>query len=87
MLGKKYLVEHCVNVYNERQKREIFEIYVSDVLKTMANIKAKEVTQNNQAEVVRIRYYDLIHPAKQDNRSGEQIAADIIKGAGLTLQG
>ena len=87
MLGRRYLVEHCISVYNSAQKKEIFETYVTDVLRVMANMKAKELTQNNQTEVVNIRYYDLVRPANKDKRTGEEIAADIIKGAGLVLEG
>ena len=32
------------------------------------------------------RYYDIIHPAKVDNRTGDEIVEDIIKRAGLAVK-
>ena len=32
------------------------------------------------------RYYDIIHPAKVDTRTGDEIVEDIIKRAGLVVK-
>lgn len=31
-------------------------------------------------------YEDVIHPKPKDTRTGEEIAADVIKGAGLSIK-
>ena len=32
------------------------------------------------------RYYDIIHPAKVDTRTGDEIVEDVIKRAGLVVK-
>lgn len=35
---------------------------------------------------MKVRYYDLIAPQKQDTRTGDEIVEDIIKRAGLVVK-
>ena len=35
---------------------------------------------------MKARYYDIIHPSKVDNRTGDEIVEDIIKRAGLVVK-
>ena len=56
------------------RRRLKFEIYVTDMLKAIA--ESKTITE---------RYADMLF-VKEDTRSGDEIAADIIKGAGLRFK-
>lgn len=51
--------------------KTLYRIYVTDVLKGIARID--------------VRYYDWISHKKPDTRSAEEIAADVIKNAGLIV--
>ena len=72
------MVDCCISAFNHIQERRNFEIYITDAAAALISMWAK----NNYP-----RYYDLIHPQKQDNRSGEEIVADIIAKHGLKVVG
>lgn len=63
-------------------KLTAYRIYVSDALmligKNTANFAGGDFMQR--------RYVDIIGSAKQDTRTGEEIAADIIRRAGLEVK-
>ena len=57
---------------NERAKTEAYRIYVTDALRIVAENTA--------------RYADIIDPKKQDNRTCEEITADIVERCGLVVK-
>ena len=40
----------------------------------------------SRGQYMKVRYYDIIHPAKADTRTGDEIVEDIIKRAGLVVK-
>lgn len=56
----------------ESQRESAYRIYVTDALSCINN--DKHMTQ---------RYYDLLHPPAEDNRTGDEIAADVIAKTGI----
>ena len=67
---------------NERAKTEAYHIYVTDALRVVAENTARFASGN----YIKARYADMIEPKKQDNRTGDEIVADIIKRAGLVVK-
>ena len=67
---------------NERAKTEAYRIYVTDALRIVAENTARYAGGN----YIKARYADMIEPKKQDNRTGDEIVADIIKRAGLVVK-
>ena len=67
---------------NERAKTESYRIYVTDALRVVAENTARFASGN----YIKARYADMIEPKKQDNRTGDEIVADIIKRAGLVVK-
>ena len=67
---------------NEREKTETYRIYVTDALRVVAENTARFASGN----YIKARYADMIEPKKQDNRTGDEIVADIIKRAGLVVK-
>ena len=67
---------------NERTKTEAYRIYVTDALRVVAENTARFASGN----YIKARYADMIEPKKQDNRTGDEIVADIIKRAGLVVK-
>ena len=67
---------------NEREKTEAYRIYVTDALRVVAENTARFASGN----YIKARYADMIEPKKQDNRTGDEIVADIIKRAGLVVK-
>ena len=61
--------------YDQHQRDKAYRVYITDTLYYQS--QNKHLTQ---------RYIDVITPKKIDTRSADEIAADIIKRAGLTLK-
>ncbi|MBO1680180.1 hypothetical protein [Bittarella massiliensis (ex Durand et al. 2017)] len=55
-------------------------MYVTDSLRTISENTARF----SGGTYARQRYYDVVNPPKEDTRTGDEIAADIIAMAGLT---
>ena len=66
---------------NERAKTEAYRIYVTDALRIVA-----ENTARYGGNYIKARYADIIEPKKQDNRTCEEITADIVARCGLVVK-
>lgn len=73
LFGSYYVIEHVIAEANKRSEERFYRIYASDMLKAIAESLGAEVNE---------RYVDLINN-DVDTRTGDEIAADIIKRAGL----
>lgn len=77
-MGRLYLIEHCIYVYNAKQERRAYEIYVTDRLKAI-NDSVAHVFGGSTAEK---RYMDFLESAQpkratEDNRTAEQVISSI----------
>ena len=63
---------------NQQAKDTAYRVYVTDCLKLIA--------ENTGNISLKSRYYDIVNPKKADNRTGDEIVADIIKRAGLVVK-
>ena len=61
--------------FNEYNREEAYRIYVSKSLQLIP-----------QSKHLKCDYLDLIDPKEVDNRSGDEIAFDIISRAGLKFE-
>lgn len=75
VLGRGYVADCCIAAYNERLKRENFEIYLTDAAAALVNLFAEGSPMK--------RYYDIIHPKPEEKRTGAEIVQDIIARHGL----
>ena len=62
----------------QQAKDTAYRVYVTDCLKLIA--------ENTVNISLKLRYYDIIQPKKEDTRTGDEIVADIIKRAGLVVK-
>lgn len=60
--------------WKEAQRLEIYRIYVSDTL-----------YYQGQNKVLNVRYFDLVNPPKDETRSGDEIALEVINRIGLKI--
>ena len=66
----------------QQVKDTAYLVYITDCLKLIA-----ENTANiSRGQYMKARYYDIIHPAKVDTRTGDEIVEYIIKRAGLVVK-
>lgn len=65
----------------DEAKGQAYRVYVTDALKCITENTAGLVG----GSAMTLRYFDLLHPEKVDTRTGDEIAADVIKNAGLKV--
>lgn len=73
--------------YNEKQRAEIYRIYITDCLQLIAENTAKQC----EGQYASKRYYDVAYgdangSQSADSRSGEEVAADVIMRLGLKFK-
>lgn len=70
----RYAVAKCA----QQQKNELYRVYVTDTLKNIAENTANVSAANGvSGKYSTKRYYDVLHPAPEDNRSAEEIITSI----------
>ena len=62
----------------QQAKDTAYRVYTTDCLKLIA--------ENTGNISLKLRYYDIIQPKKEDKRTGDEIVEDIIKRAGLVVK-
>ena len=66
----------------QSQKRDLaYRIYVTDCLR----IIGENIAKRCDGSYITTKFADIINPKPADNRTGEEIAADIIKRAGIEV--
>lgn len=81
LLGAGYVVDYCISRYKHKQEEKQYRVYITDALMTIAN----NIVNVAGGQKIVTRYYDLGKP--QDTRTGNEIAIDVIKRAGLSFGG
>ena len=67
--------------FNQHQRDLAYRIYVTDCLRIISENTAKM----SGGSYITAKFADIINPKPVDNRTGEEIAADIIKWAGIEV--
>lgn len=67
---------------NEKARNDAYRIYVTDALRLVAENTARYVS----GDYIKMRYAEIIEPKKQDNRTCEEITADIVARCGLVVK-
>lgn len=80
-MGARAILAALPSVVKSNVETEMFKIYVSDCMKILTENTAKIAGGN----VISKRFSEINIFEKPDNRTGEEIAAEIIKKAGLKV--
>ena len=67
---------------NEKARNDAYRIYVTDALPLVAENTARYAS----GDYIKMRYAEIIEPKKQDNRTCEEITADIVARCGLVVK-
>ena len=67
--------------FNQHQRDLAYRIYVTDCLRIISENTAKM----GGGSYITAKFPDILNPKPVDNRTGEEIAADIIKRAGIEV--
>ena len=68
-------MDHCIADYNDRQEQKSWQIYISDSAATLINMFGDNAKFP--------RWWDLIHGNKKEERTGDEIALDVLLRSGL----
>ena len=74
-------MRYAVARYKTYQRELVYRIYVTDCLRMMTENTARFAKGN----YIKGRYADILKEPMRDNRTGEEIAAEVIKKAGLVV--
>ncbi len=75
-------LRYCMARLNEKARNDAYRIYVTDALRFVAENTARYAG----GSYIKARYSDMIEPKKQDNRTCEEITADVVARCGLTIK-
>lgn len=82
LFGDDYILDFVFSCINEKNKETIYRIYVTDVLKTIA----EATVRLGRGEISLPRYADLIEPKqKKQEMSAEEIVEQVTRNAGLKV--
>lgn len=71
ILGRSYIIQHCVASLKNKGYEKAYKIYVTDALKAITENTAK--ASANGGMTLSMRYADLISEEKPDERTEEDI--------------
>lgn len=72
-MGKGYIVEHCISLFNKRAEERLYRIYMTDMTRLIFNFIA------GKGNAISERYADWIdNKPKKPEKTGDEIAAEII---------
>lgn len=83
LLGKGCVIDHCVSLFNKKQREKLFQTYVTETLKLIND----NIAKIHGGSVLKTRYSELIETKKIDNRTGDEVARNVIKRIGLKVKG
>ena len=74
-------MRYAIARYQSQQRDLAYRIYIADCLRIISENTAKM----GGGSYITVKLADIINPKPVDNRTGEEIAADIIKQAGIEV--
>ena len=73
LLGKSYVVDHCIAFFKKRSENELYQVYTADALFYINEIIATRFS----GKMLSKRYYDLLHKKPEDTRTAQEIVDSI----------
>lgn len=83
MIGKGYVIDHCVSLFKKKQEKKLYQIYVTDTLKMIND----NIAKNFGGSIIKTKYSEIIEYKKADDRTGDEVARDVINRIGLKVKG
>ena len=81
MLGWGYVKDFCISLFQKEQEEKAVKIYYAECLRIITENTAKI----GGGSYITVKLDDILNPKQVENRTGEEIAADIIKRAGIEV--
>ena len=74
-------MRYAIARFNQHQRDLAYRIYVAECLRMIS----ENAASGGGGSYMAVKFEDVINPKHVDNRTGEEIAADIIKRAGIEV--
>ena len=81
MFGWGYVKDFCISLFQKEQEDKAVKIYYAECLRIISENTAKI----GGGSYITVKLDDILNPKQVENRTGEEIAADIIKRAGIEV--
>ena len=81
MFGWGYVKDFCISLFQKEQEDKAVKIYYAECLRIITENTAKI----GGGSYITVKLDDILNPKQVENRAGEEIAADIIKRAGIEV--
>ena len=81
IFGWGYVEDFCISLFQNEQEEKAEKIYFAECLRIITENTAKMVG----GSYITAKLADILNPKPVDNRTGEEIAADIIRRAGIEV--
>lgn len=75
------MIKHCVSTFLRETREKIYRAYIADTLKCLNDTMASAYS----GMVIKDRYSEIIGDIIKDEKTGDEIAEDIIVRAGLKV--
>ena len=92
LFGSGYVIDHCVSAFSKKKEQELqYEelktciYYFADCLKLITENTAKSA--NSEASYINNSLRDILNPKPVIQKTGDEIAQEIIQKAGLSVKG
>ena len=79
MMGSGYVIDHCICAMRAMRIEEEFRYYVTDTLMYISESVANALG----GSYLQGRFADMFKEKVEDERTGDEIALEVIKRAGL----
>lgn len=93
IVGNGYVMDHCISVFLHETKEKTdelkYRIYVTDCLRMLTETTARCVMSGSNVSYIGMRYADTLDgfkAKKEPEKTGDEIALEVIKKAGLSLK-
>ena len=73
--------DFCISLFQKEQEDKAVKIYYAECLRIITENTARKC----EGSYITEKLSDILNPKPVDNRTGEEIAADIIKRAGIEV--
>ena len=85
VIGREYVIEHCISTLKLNREKKLYQVYVTDALMAIADNTTHLVGHSGVVDygrTIKERWIDLIEKTFEperpvDNRPSEEIAKDI----------
>ena len=74
-------MRYAIARYQSQQRDLAYRIYVSECLRMIS----ENAASGGGGSYMAVKFEDVLNPKQVENRTGEELAADIIKRAGIEV--